>query len=343
MAQIGLLLAMLISAFTLVCETIGPNPAEPHDDAGAMFRPTATPEPTTLHQEPTPVASPTKAGSVAEAKEILRGLELPEEIKERFLSQPFLDSWEPSDNHILEKLVRSATDPEQLKINLEFMDRTHIYDIGAPEIAVQDRLAAGSPRLYRRVESFLINGRKIEILILGHGIPDAGLAQPAAEAVAAAEELFGREFPLPDQPVIIAVARDPQIGSSAAANYGNFIIIKPEYAAAGHPRRNRIISHEIAHFWFLGQGDLINEGIAEMLANVVEADGGEPAAYGGPGIYGRGEACLMGLYQAGGKERFSESLGELYDLTTVGKKLTLAHLAQAFDGIRYAEALAGCR
>lgn len=104
------------------------------------------------------------------------------------------------------------------------------------------------------------------------------------------------------------------------------------------------------HFWFRGNDPLIDEGISELASAVhIAAPADPPQPRGWPGVYGRGEACMLALYQAAGPAGFAQAAGRLHDIAMTedhadqyqGTALTMDHLSHEFQ--EYPDALRRCR
>ena len=81
-------------------------------------------------------------------------------------------------------------------------------------------------------------------------------------AVRETEKFMGEPLPTP----YVRLLYENVTGSAGGVNFGGtHIAIRPEYEGYAH-----IIAHEVAHYYWLGNADWVDEGMAELMASVIE-------------------------------------------------------------------------
>ena len=142
------------------------------------------------------------------------------------------------------------------------------------------------------------------------------------------------ETPLPTANVLVHYGRGLP-SPATGGNVGVSIIHPPGYAA---PANFHWTQHELVHYWFVGNEGWIDEGLAQALTSLMEADGTDGAAVtpsprsrpcsGGGKIvdtigatpqgsvadwctYNLGELFMLTLYDEGGPEAFRRGAGAL--------------------------------
>ena len=156
-------------------------------------------------------------------------------------------------------------------------------------------------------------------------------------------------------------------GSSAGTNFGTHIAILPAYdvddgsheaSFAGHN-----IAHEVAHYYWSGNADWVDEGAADLLASLVDSErnvsplgaSNLPCAYAGSIAelevldaarydiefgcnYSMGERFFLDLYRTRGEERFLQGFRDLYLASEIednaaylrGTSVGIEHVREAF-------------
>ena len=184
------------------------------------------------------------------------------------------------------------------------------------------------------------------------------------ESVRTVEEYM--EFPLSTSYVGL-LYEDAVAGGFAGANFGTHMAILPEYDVDdGSHEAYRVfghIAHEVAHYYWAGNADWVNEGTAEFMASLVsgtltehpadarflpcrharsiaeleslapEMDGVEFKCN-----YSLGERLFLDLHRSLGESRFRQSLRKLYVLSQVedgadhysGAPVDIGHVRQSF-------------
>ena len=169
-------------------------------------------------------------------------------------------------------------------------------------------------------------------------------------------------------------------GSNAGTNFGTHIAILPAYDIddGSHEAQSSgsTIAHEVAHYYWSGNEDWVDEGAADFMASIVEgARTGQPidvtnppCGYAGTiaeleslGIaqddiefgcnYSLGERLFLNLYRTLGEERFRPGFRELYLASEIedntddlrGTSVGIEHAREAFRSDDGAESAAIAR
>ena len=181
--------------------------------------------------------------------------------------------------------------------------------------------------------------------------------------------------PLPTRYVGL-LFEDAVIGGFDGTNFGTHIAILPEYDvddeshyAAGS---GSIIAHEVAHYYWSGNADWVDEGAADLMASIIDsrrtgrsvAATNYPCAYvatiaelEGLAVsredaafvcnYALGERLFVDLYRTLGEEPFRTGFRELYATSQVkddaddldGASVGIEHVGEAFRSVSGAEAV----
>ena len=139
------------------------------------------------------------------------------------------------------------------------------------------------------------------------------------------------ETPLPTANVLVHYGRGLP-SPATGGNVGVSVIHPPGYAA---PAKFHWTQHELVHYWFVGNEGWIDEGLAQALTSLMEADGtgvtpsprSRPCSGGGKIVdtigatpqgsvadwctYNLGELFMLALYDRGGPEAFRRGAGAL--------------------------------
>ena len=139
------------------------------------------------------------------------------------------------------------------------------------------------------------------------------------------------ETPLPTANVLVHYGHGLP-SPATGGNVGVSIIHPPEYAS---PAKFHWTQHELVHYWFVGNEGWIDEGLAQALTSLMEADGtagtpsprSRPCRGGGKIVdtigatpqgsvadwctYNLGELFMLTLYDKGGPEAFRRGAGAL--------------------------------
>ena len=169
-------------------------------------------------------------------------------------------------------------------------------------------------------------------------------------------EAFMRE-PFPTDMVAILYA-DAVRGSNAGVNYGSGITILPEYDSATEKGAHKTIDHEVAHYYWAGDENWIEEGMATFIEAVflghrtgtrIQPDSRPCLEFRAiaqlstkddthPCDYSLGERLFIDLHDAVGDQEFRKGMAALYRESTVednadnmiGTKLGISHVKATF-------------
>ena len=244
------------------------------------------------------------------------------------VGMPFIETIEPPDISAVASLWKLAADDLgslEMVMSHEAL-RDGISDDLAPVVATLHSVAATNPSLIdvlldptrvfleRRTTTLPLAGDVVLGII--RTAPGAARSMDLLEhAVRGAEEFMGS--PLPTSYVGL-LYENAVSGSSAGTNLGTHIAILPKYDIdddsheAGFAGSN--IAHEVAHYYWSGNEDWVDEGAADFMASIVEgARTGQPIGVTNlPCAYARTIAELenLGISRGGIEFHCNYSLGE---------------------------------
>ena len=301
----------------------------------------------------------------------------------RIVGLPFLETIEPPDISAVMSLSRLATfAPEAFVVVMSHASiRGGISNDLAPVVATLYGVAQNNPGLI----DVLLDGSKDSLEVRTITLPLAGevvlsiiRTGPGAartidlleHAVQGVEEYMGLALPTNYVGLLFA---DAVSGSNAGANFGTHIAILPNYDVADGSYEaefaGSVIAHEVAHYYWGGNEDWVNEGAADFMASVIDgARTGRPIAvtnapcgHAGSlvelenlGIskgdlefrcnYSLGERLFVDLYRTLGHERFRQGFRDLYLASEIedeaddlrGTPVGIEHVSEAFrsdDGL----------
>lgn len=292
---------------------------------------------------------------------------------------PFLETVEPPDIAAMESLRLLAAFREDVfaRVMAHPTVREGITDDTAARVAVLNgvaktnpslldaMLAPGSVETERRVISLPLGGEVI--LVILRTSPGPAISMDLLEAaVRGSEEYMDAPFP---SKFVAVLFEDAVTSTAAGTNFGTHIAILPKYDADDDSHEasgaGNIIAHEVAHYYWSGNADWVDEGAADFVASVVEsARTGKPvgvtnepcgyardiaelealdAARGDPAFwcnYALGERLFVDLYRTLGAETFRQAFRGLYlaseeedaDDDSDGTALGVEHVSAAFSG-----------
>ena len=295
----------------------------------------------------------------------------------RIVGMPFIETIEPPDVSAIASLqLLAASKPETLATVMSHASlRDGIRDDLAPVVATLHGVAGTNPGLIdvlldparvsleRRTITLPLAGDVI-LVIIRTG-PGAARSMDLLEhSVRSAEEFMGA--PLPTRYVGL-LFENAVSGSNAGINFGTHIAVRPKYDVddrsheatfAGHAT-----AHEVAHYYWSGNEDWVDEGTADLMASVIEgARTGRPIGLTNPpcgyadniaeleslGIsrgdtefrcnYSLGERLFVDLHRTLGEERFRQGFRALYLASEVeddadnlrGTSMGVEHIREAF-------------
>ena len=173
-------------------------------------------------------------------------------------------------------------------------------------------------------------------------------------AVRGAEALMGEPFPTDAVTVLYA---DAVKGSYAGQNSGASIVILPQYDSATEKGTQKITDHEVAHYYWRGGENWIDEGMATFTADLLQASRAGTRILPGkrpcPEFrnisqlstrddthrcdYSLGVRLFIDLHDAVGTAEFQKGMAALYRESTVedddntpGTKLGVSHIRAQF-------------
>ena len=295
----------------------------------------------------------------------------------RIIRMPFLKSIEPPDLSALESLTRLAiSEPETFDGVMSYpVLRDGISDDLVPIVATLHGVAATNPALIDvllnpgnvvlelRTVTLPLSG-EVVLSIIRTGPGAARSMELLEHSVRTAEEYMGA--PLPTNYVGLLYA-NAVAGSTAGTNFGTHIGILPEFDVDDGSREAafavRIIAHEVAHDYWRGNANWVDEGAADLVASIIEgARNGHPIEVSRtPCVYARniaeleslifarddvefecnyslGERLFVDLYRTLGAERFRQGFRELYLVSkrerdtdnNRGTSVGVGHVKEAF-------------
>ncbi len=296
---------------------------------------------------------------------------------QRIVRMPFLESIEPADAPAIESLWQlAALDPEIFHSTISHPTLGNgITDELAPLVATLEGVAKTNPRLIgtlldpdgvsleQRTVTLPLSG-DVDLVIMRTGPGAARSMDLLEDAARGAEEFMG--VPLPANYVGL-LFQHAVYGSFAGTNFGTHIAILPKYDVDDGSREAEFaahsIAHEVAHYYWNGNADWIDEGAAELMASMSESVRtgrpvgvtNHPCAYADSIAdlvsleperdasefrcnYALGERLFVGLYDTLGDEEFREGFRSLYLASEVeddadnhrGTSVDIDHLREAF-------------
>ena len=296
-----------------------------------------------------------RSGSFPELDVALHYLErifaLDPAVAEEIAAMQFLDRLEPSDLVALKSLSRLADDDYEvfLRVMAHRNIRDGIFDQEAEIVALlwgvnrtnPDLLATllGSPRntVERRTIKLPRAGR-VNLTIIRTG-PGAARSMDLLEhSVRTIEDFLGAPFP---QKYVALLFEDAVSSSAVGTNFGTHMAILPKYDVddGSHEADSsgRVIAHEVAHYYWSGAGNWLDEGASEFTAAIseqvrvglppepdnypcspvsnikeLEQQGYGRGAAGFKCDYSLGERLFLDLYQGLGEYFFRPGLARLY-------------------------------
>ena len=284
---------------------------------------------------------------------------------------PFVETIEPPDISAIEALSRLATFAPETFVRV--MSHTAlldgISDDLAPVVATLHGIAGTNPGLIdvlldptkisleRRAITLPLSGDVILVII--RTAPGAARSMDLLEhSVRGAEDYMG--VPLPTSYVGLLFENSVSAGA-AGQNFGTHIVVLPEYDV--DDGTSSTIAHEVAHYYWSGNEDWVDEGAANVMASIVDgARTGRPvgvvgipcgyagnigeleslgAAHGDIEFgcnYSLGERLFVDLHRTLGEDRFRQGFRALYLASEVeddaddgpGMSVGVEHIREAF-------------
>ena len=253
--------------------------------------------------------------------------------------------------------------------------RGGITNDSAPVVATLKGVTETNPALISVLLDFknvLVERRIITLPLSGEVVLVIIRTEPGAirsmdlleHSVRSTEEYMGVSLPTNYVGLLYA---DAVSGFSAGTNFGTHIAIRPihdiddgsheaEFAGSN-------IAHEVAHYYWSGNADWVDEGAADVMASVIEGKRtstlisvtNRPCAYARSIVelerlgtsrgdvefgcnYSLGERLFIDLYRALGEEKFQQGFHRLYLVSEVeddaddyrGTSVGIGHVSEAF-------------
>ncbi len=276
----------------------------------------------------------------------------------RILSMPFLEVLSPADGAAMESLGRLALlrQHDFQRVMAHPTVRGGITDDWAKIVVVLYGVSQYNPRLI----DVLLDPARVILEERVVNLPRAGLTDfsiirtgPGAErsmdllehAAYSAESFMGEPFPAK----YVALLFENAVPSHAAGvNYGGLhMAVRPQYDVDDGSRHaefaGHLIAHEVAHYYWRGNSDWVDEGAADFMASVAEyTRTGQPVGVtNDPCGYARtieelerlapsrgdeafncnyalGERLFVDLYRSFNEDRVRRGLRNLYRLSQAG-------------------------
>ena len=299
---------------------------------------------------------------------------------ERIVGMPFVAAIEPADASALETLADLAAF-EKGSFN-RVMAHTSIVrgitDSLAPIVAVLYGAAKTNPSLIERLlepGSVYMERRSVTLpltgevdLVIVRTAPGAVSSMDLLEhSVRASEELMGQPFPTR---YVGLLYEDAVKGAYAGRNFGTHIVVLPKYDVDDGSREAEFaphaIAHEVAHYFWSGNADWIDEGVSDFMASSIEnmrtgrsiRVTNDPCAYARSIMelealvpdadsdfdvfgcnYSLGERLFVDLYRSLGRDAIWQGLRDLYAKSVVedddddlrGTALGIRQVREVFD------------
>ena len=246
----------------------------------------------------------------------------------RIVGMPFIETIEPPDISAMASLWQlAAFKPEtfaRVMSHAALLDG--ISNDLAPVVATLNGVAGTNPGLIDVLldsSKVLLERRAITLPLSGDVIlfiirtsPGAGRSMDLLEySVRNAEEYMGASLPTN---YVGLIYENAVSGSSAGTNFGTHVAILPEYDIDDGSHEASLagsaIAHEVAHYYWSGNADWVDEGAADFTASIIEnaRTGRQIGATNPPCGHARNIAELESLNIAQGDVAFrcNYSLGE---------------------------------
>ncbi len=293
------------------------------------------------------------------------------------VGMPFLETIEPPDVSAMASLrLLAAFDLASFQSVMSHPAlRDGITNSLAPVVATLNGVAETTPGLLgvlldpdrilleRRAITLPLSG-EVVLYIVRTGSGAARSMELLERSVRGAEEYMGA--PLPTN-YIGLLYEDAVPGANAGTNFGTHIAVLPKYDVddGSHEAQGAgsVIAHEVAHYYWSGNADWVDEGAADFMASIIEGARignpvgvtNNPCAHAANiaglemlGIargdvefgcnYSLGERLLVDLYRMLGDERFRQGFRDLYLASEVeddadeyeGTRVAIEHVMEAF-------------
>ena len=289
----------------------------------------------------------------------------------RIVGMPFIETIEPPDVSAIRSLrLLAAFEPEafvRVMAHVSLLDG--ISNDMAPVVATLHGVAGTNPGLIDVLldpSKVSLERRAVTLPLSGDVVLDIIRTAPGAarsmdlleHSVRGAEDYMG--VPLPISYVGLLFENSVSAGA-AGQNFGTHIVVLPEYDV--DDGTSSAIAHEVAHYYWSGNEDWVDEGAANFMASIVDGARtgrpvgivGTPCGYAGNigemeslgaahgdiefGCnYSLGERLFVDLHRTLGEERFQQGFRALYLASEVeddadnlrGTSVGVEHIREAF-------------
>ena len=203
---------------------------------------------------------------------------------QKLIQMPFLDSPDPGDANAVEALWSISREAGRQFDGILSHPTVAggISDNWTPVIAALESAAAHNPSLIKR----LLDPSQVTVETRTIGLPLTGTVElaivrtkPGAResidltehAVRSAESFMGEPFP--NEHIVLSFA-DAATPGFVGTHFGSHMVFEQKYDGAGtqHDANyfTRAIGHEVAHYYWMGNQDWVDEGISELMGSVAE-------------------------------------------------------------------------
>ena len=146
-----------------------------------------------------------------------------------------------------------------------------LYGVVKTDSSLIERLLdAGRVDMERRSITLPLTG-EVDLVIVRTGPGAVSSMDLLEHSVRASEELMGRAFPTR---YIGLLYEDAVSGGYAGTNFGTHIAVLPKYDVDDGSHEAKFaphaIAHEVAHYFWSGNADWIDEGVSDFMASSVE-------------------------------------------------------------------------
>ena len=193
----------------------------------------------------------------------------------RVADMPFLQTLEDADAAALYSLA-GLTSGQLADMLSRPMLKDGITDDEAPIVSMLYQTLKEAPNRVDRLldpDTATVERRTVELPLAGEADLAIVRTRPGARrsidmlenAVQELENLMGEPLPTRYVGLLFENALAPWVGG---ANFGTYIVIRQKYdTGEGAPR---LIAHEVAHYYWFGNADWVDEGMAELTASAIE-------------------------------------------------------------------------
>ena len=196
-------------------------------------------------------------------------------VAQELIGMPFMSGYQPADALALDAISEIIRDGFSANLTSSWVFQDGITDEWAPVVAAAGTLGSGSAISQYLDETAITvesgkytttDGQPLVITLIRpeNAAGSAATLELAREAVVGVEAVM--QLPLPVRHVIIAF--DPRAVSAdyVGTNHGYAIGITDENPDGGPASLRNTLFHEVAHYWWGGNVNWIDEGMADTIA-----------------------------------------------------------------------------